>query len=548
MPTIISLPNRFITTNLPSLKHRRITCLPQSIILPLFLLFLSGCTGGPVSCLLFDDCGDPPPPPPPVYSRTISFSPVSTCTGGSLTITDQTYGYGYSFDPVKENNAVFFLGDTGNPADDKKGVVTAVSYNQMKVTIPEGTVTGPIRVESPLDFGLGVGNSTTTFMSLPCTLKNIQNISNNIRTSYNPSMAASGDTVITAWVDETPGNIDILMARSTDGGRSFSPPINVSNNLGASYNPSVAISNNTVIVAWEDFIAGVGEGSNILLAQSTDGGRTFSLPINISKNTATSGSVSLLSTPPSVAISGSTVIAVWAYSSALGNRDIQMARSLDGGATFFDPVNLSNNTGGSESPVVAILENTVIVAWHDDTPGNLEILMARSTDSGQSFATSTNLSNSKGVSYNPSVAISGNTVIAGWQDYTPGNADIFIARSTNLGETFGISTNLSNSKTDSYHPSVAISQNIAVSAWEEEEDSHGGIGYPPTYTVHPIGYSSLFVAGSIDGGEHFGAPIDSTIPTGFSRHPLIIMGIAVLFAWEEYILGSAPDIFVARLE
>src|SRR5919112_2206167 len=74
----------------------------------------------------------------------------------------------------------------------------------------------------------------------------------------------------------------------------------------------------------------------------------------------------------------------------------------------FDPtINLSNTIGRSSSPAMAAFENNVHVVWNDDTSGNSEILYRKSTDGGASFGGTVNLSNTSGRSSTPAVAVSG---------------------------------------------------------------------------------------------------------------------------------------------
>jgi hypothetical protein len=65
------------------------------------------------------------------------------------------------------------------------------------------------------------------------------NLSNNDGVSSDPATAVSGNNVHVVWVDNTPGNFDIFYRRSTDGGATFGPPLNVRINTGASYDPDI---------------------------------------------------------------------------------------------------------------------------------------------------------------------------------------------------------------------------------------------------------------------------------------------------------------------
>jgi hypothetical protein len=71
--------------------------------------------------------------------------------------------------------------------------------------------------------------------------------------------------------------------------QTFSVPINVggannpATNQDFSYTPQVAVdSSGNIFVVWEDDAAA---NNNILFSRSTDGGKTFSVPANISKST-----------------------------------------------------------------------------------------------------------------------------------------------------------------------------------------------------------------------------------------------------------------------
>ena len=49
-------------------------------------------------------------------------------------------------------------------------------------------------------------------------------------------------------------------------------------------------------------------------------------------------------------------------------------------------INLSNNTGNSVVPQIAVSGSNVYVTWHDDTPaGNNDIFFAVSNNNGTSF-------------------------------------------------------------------------------------------------------------------------------------------------------------------
>lgn len=242
---------------------------------------------------------------------------------------------------------------------------------------------------------------------------------------------------------------EILYSRSTDGGASFDPAINLNNNLGTSLNPSVAATGNNVYVVWYDNSSGNNE---ILYARSTDSGANFDPTFNLSNNAG-------LSALPSVATSGNNVHVIW-QDNTPGNSEILFTRSTDGGDNFDPAVNLSNNVGLSDSPSVAASGNNVYVVWHDDSSGNFETLYTRSTDGGASFDPTVNLSNNSGACIDPPcrpvITALGNYVYTAWADDTPGNFEILYRKSVDSGSTFeDITIDISNNAGVSLSPAMA---------------------------------------------------------------------------------------------
>jgi hypothetical protein len=187
-----------------------------------------------------------------------------------------------------------------------------------------------------------------------------------------PQIASSGDNVFIIWhefvASATPP--DVFLARSTNGGDSFSAPVNLSNSFTAdSRGEDIAVSRRNVFVVWSEEIAGV---QRILLRRSTNNGRSFASPQTLS--------VAEIANNPQVVVSGDDVYVAW---EALGQgnqfSDIFVARSEDGGRNFSAERNISNNDGTSERPELALSDGRAIVTWRDDSIAGFgfEILYAR---------------------------------------------------------------------------------------------------------------------------------------------------------------------------
>jgi S1-C subfamily serine protease len=264
--------------------------------------------------------------------------------------------------------------------------------------------------------------------------------------SETPSVAAFGNIVYVVWTDNSPGNFDIFFIKSTDGGNTFSKPLNLSNDPGLSYLPKIATNGkNNVYVVWTDNSPG---NYNILFTRSLDGGASFDKPIIL-------GNLKGVSNFPNIAASGNdTVYVVWSHKnntdfdpSNTENQtqtyDIFFTKSLDLGHTFSKPVNLSNDPANSQSPAVAVSEmGTVYLVWSDNSIGTYETFFTKSFDLGHTFSKVSVISSNLARSISPSISTYGNNVYVVWNDNTFGNSEIFFTKSLDDGSTFNEASNI----------------------------------------------------------------------------------------------------------
>lgn len=134
---------------------------------------------------------------------------------------------------------------------------------------------------------------------------------------------------------------------------------------------------------------------------------------------------------------------------------------MDGGVTFGNIVNLSNNPAGSEEPTIAASGKNVYVVWRDSASGNSEIVFRYSTNGGTSFEPTKNLSNTPKSSGAPAIAVNDDDVYVVWADSTgtpPVHPDILFRHSTDGGTSFGSSINLSANGGDSSSPDIAVTK------------------------------------------------------------------------------------------
>jgi hypothetical protein len=263
----------------------------------------------------------------------------------------------------------------------------------------------------------------------------------------------------------------IGVAKSTDGGLTFSPPISASWNVSGPdsfQDKEFIVADNTggrfdgnVYVSWTRFTA---QGSQIFFARSTDGGRRFEKSIALSSpGHFVQGSI------PRVGPGGEVYVA-WRDFNAPG---IRISKSMDGGVTFgADGV---DNTlvskiefigedappgtcesrrilngyidAGFEFPGLAVnpLNGAVYVTYNSNPPGidQTDIYFARSSDGGRSWSEPERVNDDRTTTdqWMPAMTVAPNGTLAIiWYDrrLDPNNLkfDVYMAVSHDGGRTW----------------------------------------------------------------------------------------------------------------
>ena len=313
------------------------------------------------------------------------------------------------------------------------------------------------------------------------------NLSNNTQASYNPWIATSGNNVFVVWnnggksqeivingekriIDVLTGESEILLARSSDGGSTFET-INISNTEDMSWNPRIAVAGSDIYVAWNE---GVSPLTEIFFAKGSDYGASFSEPVNLSRSNGTSMDAG-------IAVSNDKIYITWMETSS-ENSEIFFSKSDDSGMTFSTPINLSDSVGKSNivrDAEIASYENNAYVVWYDDTSGNYDVFFTRSADYGKTFSPPVNLSQNSGKSELAQISVSGENVYVMWNDYTMENAEIFLRESQDSGETFGSIQNISNDADESLifilGPQITTTEDKVFTVWEVKAKGNGDL-------------------------------------------------------------------------
>lgn len=203
----------------------------------------------------------------------------------------------------------------------------------------------------------------------------------------------------------------------------------------------------------------------------------------------------------------------------------------------FDPPEVIPGTPAqdAEPPQIASAGKNVYLLWHEfptATSTQPDVFLARSTNRGDSFAARINVSVSADVdSRTEDIAAEGHNVYVAWVE----NVDqISFSRSTNNAQSFGTARVLS-SAAGADLPQIASHDDDVFVVWQAIGNS---------------GATDIFFAESDDGGNTFGAERNISDNPGDSVAPqILVSGDHVIITWSD---GSTPgldrEIFVVRGE
>ncbi len=230
-----------------------------------------------------------------------------------------------------------------------------------------------------------------------------------------PTVAINEDRLIgVAWADQSRKDI-FFQLYTANGEKRFEEPVNVSRTPNIfSWLPRMVITSSnpsSVYILWQEIVfTGGTHGGEIFFARSTDGGKTFNDPVNLSNSIAGDGKGRLTrrywhngSLDIAMGPDG-TLYAAWTeYEGTLW-----FSRSIDGGSRFSGPLRIAG--GGSADPArgpsLAVDENNAVyLVWAVGEDRAADIHFAKSGDAGRSFGMPQIVFESDGHSDAPKIAV-----------------------------------------------------------------------------------------------------------------------------------------------
>ena len=340
-----------------------------------------------------------------------------------------------------------------------------------------------------------------------------------------------------AWADQSRKDI-FFQIYGPDGERRLEEPVNVSRSPQIfSWLPRMVISGrdaSEVYILWQEIVfSGGSHGGEIFFARSTDGGKTFRRPVNLSNSIAgdgkgrldprywDNGSLDLAMGPQ-----GNLYVAWTEYEGALWFR-----RSTDGGDSFPEAMRIAGGGGAKpvRGPALAVgVEGTVYLAWTVGEDPAADIHFAKSSDDGRSFGKPGIVFESGGHSDAPKIAVGRDGTVHVVYAESPagpfGRYHIRYTRSIDGGAAFEEPRNISSPQAEfesRHFPALSVDdKNNLYVLWH----------LFPDRGIRPLG---LGFAYSNDGGRTFASPsvvpgsADSELGFNGSQQGLLMRKLAV---------------------
>ncbi len=236
--------------------------------------------------------------------------------------------------------------------------------------------------------------------------------------SFDSIHVASDGVVHVAWIDGREGKKEsgTFVTRSTDHGRTVAKNLKVDENTCVCCRTSLTTGpDGTLYVAWRKILP--GDLRETVVARSTDGGQTFSTPVIVGHDQWV-----FPGCPHRPASIGTDrlgrLYVVWYTEGVDETPAVFLAYSDDRGETFSlkHKLNVSKGTFPDHPQMAVDPEGRLVIVWEEQSPVRREVVMSLSLDRGHTFSMPQKLNEKKGQTPSLSMNAKGLAALA-WMEH-----------------------------------------------------------------------------------------------------------------------------------
>ncbi|MEZ6013838.1 MAG: sialidase family protein [Planctomycetota bacterium] len=300
-------------------------------------------------------------------------------------------------------------------------------------------------------------------------------------------LAVDGESIHATWEEDSVAGLggaeEVWYTRSADAGETWTTPVIMNETPGVRDmdEPRVTAQGGLVLVYWVDDFGSASTSDDLYLARSTDGGVTFSTPVAIESDL--SGNVD----EPRAAIDGDLVIITYTenFTTDTAGEGVVATVSTDGGATWLPEVVLSPQmyqvaNADADTPFVAVNGDNIYVVYEEDSQDRLAggagdsggnvCYLARSNDRGATWAVDLDLEAGR-ISNRPRI-VANDEIVVIYKEYNANGSNVPVfAWSVDQGVTWSPFTQVAgagpdvdegNAVSESYYLAIDPDSNTAV--------------------------------------------------------------------------------------
>ena len=292
------------------------------------------------------------------------------------------------------------------------------------------------------------------------------------RISTRPALAVEpGGAIDVVWEDCISGSHHAYLARSTDGGHSWSPARSLSDNA---CEPTVAAGPGGIHVVWSD-------ARDIFYSSSADGSLTWSKPCKLSRGAGEAAA-------PAVAVGQDSVVHVAWVESSPGLERPHLLYLKGHQQSWSQPAIAGTVPDAARKPNLAVDSyGAAHLAWSSTSPLHRFSQVYTSNAVGDHFAMATYFASPSNSSQPGGAMSPDNHWVVAWSA-SSNDPGIFLAQSSNLGVGFTDPCNVSHAGVSPQAPAVAIARDQIVLVWDEVAGGQHRLKTATLPKAHPHSY------------------------------------------------------------
>lgn len=290
---------------------------------------------------------------------------------------------------------------------------------------------------------------------------------------------------------DTPFAGNIRFSRSIDGGKSFSAPISINDNLDLITHRFEAMGVNSrghIYLAWldkRDAAAAKAKGEKyngiaVYSAMSDDEGKSFHPNTKVADHSCECCRVAM-------AIDNTdTPVVVWRHVFGKNVRDHGMARLTGTGskpdnATAIQRVTFDNwevDACPHHGPALSIADNVYHMTWFDHGSVRSGLFYANSADGGKTFSAPLSIGNSARQPGHAAILSTGKDVYIAWKEFDGEVSTIKAMRSHDGGASWGGAQTIADTRDVSDHPLLIANKSHVFLSWSSLLEGYRLIALP----------------------------------------------------------------------